>query len=81
MKTRVEQRIRYVRNDQPKSYFVHTYGGDDWNEVTVDGVVNYPWFMNNHIVWVEERIVYEPEPWEVSPDLNLVFERYSNDDS
>jgi hypothetical protein len=67
-KQKTETRVQYVFNNHPylpgSALNVYTFD-DGWFPATPDGAASYPWLMNNCIVWVEERIVYEPEPWEV----------------
>lgn len=63
----VEQRIMYVidRDESVGGLSIPLeYTGDGgWYGKGVDAVALYSWMMNNCIVWVEERITYEPEPW------------------
>lgn len=75
--TTVEKRVRYIiiAQDYPgKRYIEHTFNGDGWFSGDEDGVANYPWMMNTCIAWVEERVVYEPEPWE-SADIDRLIEK------
>jgi len=71
-KTHIETRIRYIINKDVypgykwNEHNIHDWTGDGWSPGTVDGVASYPWMMNTCIVWLEERIVYEPEPWVVN---------------
>lgn len=61
----IEYRVCYVLNlDGMNPSHVSVYSNDDWFGSGPDAAASYPWLMNNAIVWVEERINYEPEPWE-----------------
>lgn len=56
MPTRIEQRVRYVPQDTDG--YVRPLTTRD----TLDEAAGDLWLMNRHIVWVEERVVYET-PW------------------
>jgi len=63
MRSKTEQRVRYIHKDIPhKPPMEYTYK-DDWFGPDADGAAADSWLMNKCIVWVEERVVYEPEPW------------------
>lgn len=66
----VETRVRYVFSNLPylpgSALTIYTHRDDGWVDGTLNGAANYPWLLNNCIVWVETRkvIVAETE-WEV----------------
>lgn len=61
---RVEYRVRAIFKDYPLSPPPPHTHQDDWSGSDVDGAAAYPWLMNTCIAWVEQRVVYDPEPWE-----------------
>lgn len=75
--TKVEKRVRFIFKDQsalPGHYAEYTYTGEGWFSEDENGAAAYPWMMNTCIAWVEERVVYEPEPWE-SADIDRLIEK------
>jgi hypothetical protein len=73
----VEKRVRFIFKDQvalPGRYSEYTHSGDGWFSDDENGAAAYPWLMNNCIVWVEERIVYDPEPWGPA-DIDRLIEK------